>query len=174
MLRHQGPSLTPSLGNYVRTDLIAHVMNWPADILEKQVRILSHLQTVENRMKKNHFTVKKRNGKFWTIPHLRRELSDIHMSTPIIQIPYAKTTNFFILCVVIVTINWFCINLAILILSQAQKSSEDAHIIGNLQCTKVSADLKSARSVVRITEITATLQEQKWVLHSCPTYNSAR
>lgn len=37
MLRHQGPSLTPSLGNYVRADLIAHVTNWPAEMLEKQV-----------------------------------------------------------------------------------------------------------------------------------------
>lgn len=37
MLRHQGPSLTPSLANYFRADLIAHVTNWPAEILEKQV-----------------------------------------------------------------------------------------------------------------------------------------
>ncbi|XP_031627948.1 WW domain-containing adapter protein with coiled-coil homolog isoform X2 [Contarinia nasturtii] len=79
MLRHQGPSLTPSLANYFRADLIAHVTNWPAEMLEKQ----------------------------------------------------------------------------------AQLASDEANIIGNLQCTKVSADLKSARSVVRITEITATLQEQK-------------
>lgn len=79
MSRHQGPSLTPSLANYFRADLIAHVTNWPADILEKQ----------------------------------------------------------------------------------AQLSCDEANIIGNLQCTKVSAELKSARSVVRITEITATLQDQK-------------
>ncbi|TMW47375.1 hypothetical protein DOY81_007548 [Sarcophaga bullata] len=45
--------------------------------------------------------------------------------------------------------------------SQAQKCSEDAHLYGDLQCTKVSAELKCARSLVRITEITATLQEQK-------------
>lgn len=44
---------------------------------------------------------------------------------------------------------------------QAQVSSDEANIVGNLQCTKVSAELKSARSVVRITEITATLQDQK-------------
>lgn len=44
---------------------------------------------------------------------------------------------------------------------QAQIGSEEAITIGDLQCTKVSAELKSARSVVRITEITATLQEQK-------------
>lgn len=44
---------------------------------------------------------------------------------------------------------------------QAQISSDEANMVGDLQCTKVSADLKSARSVVRITEITATLQEQK-------------
>lgn len=36
-LRSQGPSLTPSLANYFRADLIAHVTNWPADLLEKQV-----------------------------------------------------------------------------------------------------------------------------------------
>ena len=44
-LRSQGPSLTPSLANYFRADLIAHVTNWPADLLEKQVNIRS-----ENRM----------------------------------------------------------------------------------------------------------------------------
>ena len=36
-LRSQGPSLTPSLANYFRADLIEHVKNWPADLLEKQV-----------------------------------------------------------------------------------------------------------------------------------------
>lgn len=40
-LRSQGPSLTPSLANYFRADLIAHVTNWPAELLEKQV--VSHL-----------------------------------------------------------------------------------------------------------------------------------
>jgi WW domain-containing adapter protein with coiled-coil len=44
---------------------------------------------------------------------------------------------------------------------QAQKCSEEAHLLGDLQCSKVSTDLKCARSLVRITEITATLQEQK-------------
>lgn len=34
-------------------------------------------------------------------------------------------------------------------------------MLGDLQCTRVSAELKIARSLVRITEITATLQEQK-------------
>lgn len=38
-LRSQGPSLTPNLANYVRADLIAHVTNWPAELLEKQVRL---------------------------------------------------------------------------------------------------------------------------------------
>lgn len=42
-----------------------------------------------------------------------------------------------------------------------QKLSEEAHILGDLQCSKISAELKCARSLVRITEITATLQEQK-------------
>lgn len=32
-----GPNLTPSLSNYYREDLIAHVVNWPAEIAEKQV-----------------------------------------------------------------------------------------------------------------------------------------
>lgn len=44
---------------------------------------------------------------------------------------------------------------------QAQKCSEETHLFGDLQCTRVSADLKCARSQVRISEITATLQEQK-------------
>lgn len=35
--RCQGPCLTPSLANYLRADLIAHVTGWPAEILEKQV-----------------------------------------------------------------------------------------------------------------------------------------
>ncbi|XP_071054851.1 WW domain-containing adapter protein with coiled-coil homolog isoform X2 [Onthophagus taurus] len=44
---------------------------------------------------------------------------------------------------------------------QAQKLSEEAHIMGSIQCSKVSAELKSARSLVRLTEIQATLQEQR-------------
>lgn len=44
---------------------------------------------------------------------------------------------------------------------QAQKLSEEVHTLGSLQCTRVSADLKSARSIVRLTEIQATLQEQR-------------
>lgn len=49
MLRHQGPSLTPSLANYVRADLIAHVTNWPAEMLEKQVRFQrSPIQNTSN------------------------------------------------------------------------------------------------------------------------------
>ncbi|XP_075229440.1 WW domain-containing adapter protein with coiled-coil wacky isoform X1 [Lycorma delicatula] len=44
---------------------------------------------------------------------------------------------------------------------QAQKLSEEAHNFGSLQCTRVSADLKSARAIVRLTEIQATLQEQR-------------
>lgn len=36
-LRCQGPSLTPNLANYCRADLISHVTNWPAELLEKQV-----------------------------------------------------------------------------------------------------------------------------------------
>ncbi|XP_033224275.1 WW domain-containing adapter protein with coiled-coil homolog isoform X1 [Belonocnema kinseyi] len=44
---------------------------------------------------------------------------------------------------------------------QAQKLSEEAHTMGSLQCTRVSAELKTARSLVRLTEIQATLQEQR-------------
>ncbi|CAH2103547.1 unnamed protein product [Euphydryas editha] len=73
------PMLTPSLVNYVRTDLTGHVTGWAADILEKQ----------------------------------------------------------------------------------ANKFTEEAYQLGCLQCTRVSAELKCSRSVVRHTEIQATLQEQK-------------
>uniref|UniRef100_A0A0K8S428 WW domain-containing protein n=2 Tax=Lygus hesperus TaxID=30085 RepID=A0A0K8S428_LYGHE len=43
---------------------------------------------------------------------------------------------------------------------QAQKHSEEAHALGAM-CTRVSAELKCARSIVRLTEIQATLQEQR-------------
>uniref|UniRef100_A0A224XMD8 Putative spliceosomal protein fbp11/splicing factor prp40 n=1 Tax=Panstrongylus lignarius TaxID=156445 RepID=A0A224XMD8_9HEMI len=43
---------------------------------------------------------------------------------------------------------------------QAQKLSEEAHGLGSM-CTRVSAELKCARSIVRLTEIQATLQEQR-------------
>ncbi|XP_026759727.1 WW domain-containing adapter protein with coiled-coil homolog isoform X2 [Galleria mellonella] len=78
-LHHAPPMLTPSLVNYVRTDLTTHVTGWPADILEKQ----------------------------------------------------------------------------------ANKFTEEAYQLGCLQCTRVSAELKCSRSLVRHTEIQATLQEQK-------------
>ncbi|XP_067002943.2 WW domain-containing adapter protein with coiled-coil homolog isoform X2 [Anabrus simplex] len=44
---------------------------------------------------------------------------------------------------------------------QAHKLSEEGHTMGSLQCTRVSAELKTARSTVRLTEIQATLQEQR-------------
>ncbi|XP_065339307.1 WW domain-containing adapter protein with coiled-coil isoform X2 [Cloeon dipterum] len=44
---------------------------------------------------------------------------------------------------------------------QAQKLNDEAYILGSLHCTKVSAELKMARSRVRQTEIQATLQEQR-------------
>lgn len=47
IMRNQGPSLTPSLANYVRADLIAHVTNWPAEVLEKQV-CTKHTSIVES------------------------------------------------------------------------------------------------------------------------------
>lgn len=78
-LRPQGPTITPSLANHYRDDLVNHVRGWPAEILEKQ----------------------------------------------------------------------------------AQKLADEAHIMGSIQCSKVSAELKSARSIVRLTEIQATLQEQR-------------
>ncbi|XP_045784257.1 WW domain-containing adapter protein with coiled-coil homolog [Maniola jurtina] len=78
-LQHAAPMLTPSLVNYVRSDLTAHVIGWPADILEKQ----------------------------------------------------------------------------------ANKYTEEAYQLGCLQLTRVSAELKCSRSIVRHTEIQATLQEQK-------------
>ncbi|KAG6452485.1 WW domain-containing adapter protein with coiled-coil homolog isoform X2 [Manduca sexta] len=78
-LHHAPPMMTPSLVNYVRTDLTSHVTGWPADILEKQ----------------------------------------------------------------------------------ANKFTEEAYQLGCLQCTRVSAELKCTRSIVRHTEIQATLQEQK-------------
>lgn len=44
---------------------------------------------------------------------------------------------------------------------QAIKFTEEAYQLGCLQCTRVSAELKCSRSLVRHTEIRATLQEQK-------------
>lgn len=83
-LRPQGPTITPTLANHYRDDLVNHVRGWPAEVIEKQ----------------------------------------------------------------------------------AQKLAEEAHIMGSIQCSKVSADLKTARSIVRLTEIQATLQEQRSVSFS--------
>jgi len=44
---------------------------------------------------------------------------------------------------------------------QANKLSEELHTIGNLHITRVSAELKMARSLVRVADIQATLQEQR-------------
>lgn len=45
--------------------------------------------------------------------------------------------------------------------SQAQRLSEEAHSVGSLVMTRVSAELKMARSLVRLAEIQATLHEQR-------------
>lgn len=44
--------------------------------------------------------------------------------------------------------------------------------MGSIQCAKVSAELKTARSLVRLTEIQATLQEQRLV--SCVFLSKSR
>ncbi|XP_033243396.1 WW domain-containing adapter protein with coiled-coil homolog isoform X3 [Drosophila miranda] len=75
----RGPEISPKLAKYFRADLIAHVTNWQAEILERQ----------------------------------------------------------------------------------AQKCCEDTHLFGDITCTRICAELKCARSLVRSTEINATLQEQK-------------
>ena len=43
------------------------------------------------------------------------------------------------------------------------KVSEELHTIGNLHVTRVSAELKMARSLVRVADIQATLQEQRYL-----------
>ncbi|GIY64660.1 WW domain-containing adapter protein with coiled-coil [Caerostris darwini] len=73
------PSLTPSLANYYREDLISHVVGWQADHAERQA------------------------NRYW----------------------------------------------------------EEAFNIGSINCTQVSAELKTARALVRLAEIQATLQEQR-------------
>jgi hypothetical protein len=44
---------------------------------------------------------------------------------------------------------------------QALRYTEEAHTVGSLHCTAVSAELKKARSLVRIAEIQSTLHEQR-------------
>ncbi|CAG2111674.1 unnamed protein product [Medioppia subpectinata] len=44
---------------------------------------------------------------------------------------------------------------------QAKQYSQQSHEFGSHQCTRVSAELKMARSLVRLTEIQSTLQEQR-------------
>lgn len=46
---------------------------------------------------------------------------------------------------------------------QAQRLAEEAHSVGSLVMTRVSAELKMARSLVRLAEIQATLHEQRYV-----------
>lgn len=99
-LRPQGPTITPSLANHYRDDLVNHVRGWPAEIIEKQVS---------------------------------NQLTSIRY--------FLYFLNYFVF--------------------QANKLAEEAHIMGSIQCSKVSAELKSARSLVRLTEIQATLQEQR-------------
>lgn len=59
-LRSQGPSLTPSLANYFRADLIAHVTNWPADLLEKQVNVATIIKHRSGTPKFNRVIVEHR------------------------------------------------------------------------------------------------------------------
>lgn len=44
---------------------------------------------------------------------------------------------------------------------QILKLSEETHNLTSIHCTRVSAELKTSRAVVRLTEIQATLQEQR-------------
>lgn len=46
---------------------------------------------------------------------------------------------------------------------QVLKVSEEIHSLTSIHCTRVSSELKTARAVVRLTEIQATLQEQRLI-----------
>lgn len=48
-------------------------------------------------------------------------------------------------------------------LMQADHYAEEASRIGNYEVTRVSAELKMARSFVRFTEIQSTLEHQRYV-----------
>lgn len=92
--------LTPSLAKFFRADLIAHVTNWPSEILEKQVRISTSLMSMIRNANDNR--------------------------PP-----------------------------------QAQKSAEEVYLLGDLECSKISAEIQCARSIVRVAEIAATIQTQR-------------
>lgn len=44
----RGPEISPKLAKYFRADLIAHVTNWHADVLERQVGKIKAEQSVWN------------------------------------------------------------------------------------------------------------------------------
>lgn len=44
---------------------------------------------------------------------------------------------------------------------QAQKIAEDVYLHGDLECCRISAEIQCARSIVRVTEIAATIQTQR-------------
>lgn len=50
--------------------------------------------------------------------------------------------------------------------SQAQKCAEDVYLLGDLDCSRVSAEIQCARSIVRVAEIAATVQSQRLLLAS--------
>uniref|UniRef100_A0A2L2Y869 WW domain-containing adapter protein with coiled-coil n=1 Tax=Parasteatoda tepidariorum TaxID=114398 RepID=A0A2L2Y869_PARTP len=103
-LRPSVPSLTPSLANYYREDLISHVVGWQADHAERQEDAASKFG-MGNAEKQS----------------ILNNPSEI----------------------------------------MANRYWEEAHNIGSINCTQVSAELKMARALVRLAEIQATLQEQR-------------
>ncbi|XP_070490493.1 WW domain-containing adapter protein with coiled-coil homolog [Chironomus tepperi] len=44
---------------------------------------------------------------------------------------------------------------------QAQKCAEEVYLLGDLECSKISAEIQCARSIVRVAEIAATIQTQR-------------
>jgi hypothetical protein len=48
---------------------------------------------------------------------------------------------------------------------QAQKCAEEVYLLGDLECSKISAEIQCARSIVRVAEIAATIQTQRYVMH---------
>ncbi|CRK89760.1 CLUMA_CG003394, isoform A [Clunio marinus] len=44
---------------------------------------------------------------------------------------------------------------------QAQKCAEEVYLLGDLECSRISAEIQCARSIVRVAEIAATIQSQR-------------
>lgn len=131
-------TFTPTLAAHFDENLIKHIQGWPSENTEKQVASSTHCR-LSNVMLYFLFIL--------TWNQLDWNHKQFYSVIPLSFFFFKLVKPSFLSC-------------------QAARLHEDIHNMGSLYMSEICTEMKNLRSLVRVSEIQATLREQRWVYRS--------